>query len=69
MLAQKGEHQAKTREVSSSILTGGDILLLEFLCQRLACKNPDCNYTFSSKLPIKEQKQTRLRAFINFERV
>ena len=30
-LAQKGQHQTKTPEVPSSILTEGNILLLEFL--------------------------------------
>ena len=30
-LAQKGEHQSKTPEVMSSILTGGNMLLLDFL--------------------------------------
>ena len=29
-LSQKGEHQSKTLEVSSSILAGGNILLLKF---------------------------------------
>ena len=30
-LAQEGEHQTETPEVPSSLLTGGNILLLDFL--------------------------------------